>query len=194
MVIPAGILQDPFYDEHRSIAWNLGAIGCVLSHEMTHGFDKEGKEYDPAGFQKRWWTRTDNRNYNLQTKALIELYSKQRISGFPVSGKRTLSENIADLGGMGIALDALHKKLDSIKLTGDERKQMYRDFFTGYATSWRMKDKKKKRIQALIMDRHAPPVLRVNLIVSQFQEWYDAFDVKEGDDLYTPPEKRIRIF
>jgi putative endopeptidase len=105
-----------------------------------------------------------------------------------------LSENIADLGGMGIALDALHSKLDSMKLTGDERKQMYRDFFTGYATSWRLKDKKKKRIQALIMDRHAPPSLRVNLIVSQFQEWYDAFDVQPDDEMYIEPEKRIRIF
>jgi putative endopeptidase len=194
MVIPAGILQDPFYDESRSPAWNLGAIGCVLCHELTHGFDKEGKEYDPQGFQKRWWTSQDNRNYNKQTKALIELYSKQRISGFPVSGRRTLSENIADLGGMGIALDALHQTLDSMKLTGEERKQMYRDFFTGYATSWAMKDKKKKRIQALIMDRHAPPILRVNLIVSQFQEWYDAFDIQTHDEMYIPPEKRITIF
>jgi putative endopeptidase len=194
MVIPAGILQDPFYDESRSIAWNLGAIGCVLCHELTHGFDKEGKEYDPQGFQKRWWKPQDNRKYNEQTQALIELYSKQRISGFPVSGRRTLSENIADLGGMGIALDTLHSKLDSMKLTGDEQKQMYRDFFTGYATSWRMIDKKKKRIQALIMDRHAPPILRVNLIVSQFQEWYDAFDIQDHDEMYIPPEKRIRIF
>jgi putative endopeptidase len=194
MVIPAGILQDPFYDESRSVAWNLGAIGCVLCHELTHGFDKEGKEYNPEGFQKRWWTPQDNRRYNQQTKALIDLYSKQRISGFPVSGRNTLSENIADLGGMGIALDALHSNLDSMKLTGDERKQMYRDFFTGYATSWRMKDKKKKRIQALIMDRHAHPSLRVNLIVSQFQEWYDAFDIQPDDEMYIAPEKRIRIF
>ncbi len=194
IVIPSGILQMPFYDKSRSIAWNYGGLGCILCHEITHGFDKDGKEYDPDGFQKRWWTRTDKRNYNKQTKAIIELYSKQRVSGFPVSGKKTLSENIADIGGMGIALDALHHKLDGMKLTEEERKEAYRDFFTAFAVSWRYIDKPKKRIQALIMDKHSPPFLRVNLVVSQFQEWYDAFDVKPGDKLYLPPEKRIKIF
>jgi putative endopeptidase len=194
MFVPSGILQEPFYNKNRSLAWNYGGLGCVLCHEITHAFDKSGKEYDPDGFQKRWWSRTDNRNYNKQTKALIELYSKQRIYGFPVSGRKTLSENIADIGGMGIALDALGKKLDTLALTGDERRQAYRDFFTSYAVSWRFKDKKKKRLQALIMDKHAPAFLRVNLVVSQFQEWYDAFQIQPGDALYVPPEKRIRIF
>jgi putative endopeptidase len=194
MVIPSGILQFPYYDTKCSFAWNYGGLGCILCHEITHGFDKDGKEYDPQGLQKRWWTRSDNRNYNKQTKSMIELYSKQRFDGFPVSGKRTLSENIADIGGMGIALQALHRTLDTEALTEAQRKQAYRDFFTSYAVSWRFKDKKKKRIQALIIDRHAPPSLRVNLVVSQFQEWYDAFDVKPGDTLYIPPEKRIRIF
>ena len=194
MVIPAGILHDPFYDRKRSDAWNLGGLGCILSHELTHAFDKEGKEYNPEGFQKKWWTPQDNRNYNKQTKALIELYSKQKIYGLSVSGRKTLSENIADIGGMGIALDALHHMLDSQALTGDERKKAYQDFFVSYATSWRLKEKKKKRIQALITDRHAAPILRVNLVVSQFQEWYDAFDIQPGDSLYIPPEKRICIF
>jgi putative endopeptidase len=194
IVIPSGILQMPFFDQSRSIAWNYGGLGCVLCHEICHAFDKEGKEYDPDGFQKRWWTRSDNLNYNKQTKEIIELYGKQRVAGFPVSGKKTLSENIADIGGMGIALDALHHKLDEMKLTGEERNQAFRDFFTSFAVSWRYKDKTKKRIQALIMDRHSPPFLRVNLVVSQFQEWYDAFDVKPGDKLYLAPEKRIRIF
>ena len=173
---------------------NYGGIGCILSHELTHAFDREGKEYDPQGFQKKWWTPQDNRNYNKQTKALIELYSKQKLYGFPVSGYKTLSENIADIGGMGIAIDTLHTILDSQKLTGDERKKAFHDFFTSYAISWRLKEKKKKRIQALITDKHAAPSLRVNLVVSQFQEWYDAFDIKPEDALYLPPEKRIRIF
>jgi len=194
IVIPSGILQFPYYDTKCSDAWNYGGLGCILCHEITHGFDKDGKDYDPDGFQKRWWTRSDNRNYNQQTKSIQKLYSKQRIFGFPVSGKRTLSENIADIGGMGIALDALEKRLNTEKLTEEERRTAYRDFFTSYATSWRYKDKPKKRIQALIVDRHAPPSLRVNLVVSQFQEWYDAFDVKPGDKLYIPPEKRIHIF
>ena len=194
MVIPSGVLQTPFYNKDASIAWNYGGLGCILCHEMTHAFDKEGKEYDPEGFQKKWWAPTDNRKYNQQTKALIDLYGKQHIYGFPVSGRRTLSENIADIGGMGIALDALKEKLNRMKLTEEERKQSYKDFFTSYAISWRVKEKKKKRIQALIMDKHAAPILRVNLVVSQFQEWYDAFDVGVDDKLYIPPEKRIQIF
>ena len=194
IVIPSGICNDPFFNSSRPFAWNYGGLGCILCHEITHAFDKEGKEYDPQGFQKHWWTPTDNRRYNKQSKAVIEFYNKQRVQGFPINGRKTLSENIADIGGMGIALDALKSKLDSMKLTSEERKQAYRDFFTSYAVSWRLKDKKKKRIQSLIMDRHAPAFLRVNLVVSQFQEWYDAFDIKPEDTLYLPPEKRIVIF
>jgi putative endopeptidase len=194
MVIPAGILQYPFYDESCSDAWNLGALGCILCHELTHAFDKEGKEYDPQGYQKKWWSPSDNRNYNKQTKSLVELYSKQKLHGLPVSGKKTLSENIADIGGMGLALDALHSMLDSKALTGEEREKALQEFFVAYATSWRLKDNMKKRIQAVIMDKHAPPNLRVNLVVSQFEEWYTAFSIQEKDSLYIPPEKRIHIF
>ena len=194
IVIPVGTLQEPFFDEKAPLAWNYGGVGCIICHELTHAFDKEGKEYDPNGYQKTWWTSTDNRRYNEQTKALIELYEKQKVNGFPVSGKRTLSENIADIGGMGIALDALKHKLDAIPLTAEERHEAYRDFFTSYAISWRMKENKKKQIQALLMDKHAPPFLRVNLVVSQFQEWYDAFGIQADDKLFIPVEKRIRIF
>ena len=194
MVIPSGILNPPFYDNKKSFAWNYGGIGCIISHEMTHAFDKEGKEFNPKGIQDKWWTASDNRKYNEQTKELIALYDKQKVFGLPVSGKKTLSENIADIGGMSIALDALKKKIESLSLTEDERKTYYKEFFTSYAVSWRVKEKKKKRIQALILDKHAPPSLRVNLIVSQFQEWYDAFDIQPVNKLYRPPEKRIHIF
>jgi putative endopeptidase len=194
MVIPIGILQEPFYNPNRSDAWNLGALGCILCHELTHAFDKEGKEYNPDGYQEKWWTPTDNRNYNKQIQSLIDLYSNQKVYGFPVSGKKTLSENIADIGGMGLALDALHKILDSQAVTEKQKKEAYQEFFIAYATSWRVKEKKKKSLQALIVDKHAPPNLRVNLVVSQFQEWYDAFEIQSKDCLYIPPEKRIRIF
>ena len=194
MVIPSGILNPPFYDMEKSLAWNYGGIGCILAHEMTHAFDKEGKEFNEDGIQQKWWTSNDNRKYNEQTKALINLYDKQRIFGLPVSGTKTLSENIADIGGMSIALDALNQKLDTLRISEEERKEHYRQFFISYAISWRVKEKKKKRIQALILDKHAPPSLRVNLVISQFKEWYHAFDIKETDRLYIPPEKRIHIF
>jgi putative endopeptidase len=194
IVLPAGILQAPFFDESASLGWNYGGIGCIIAHELTHAFDKEGKEYDPDGIQRRWWTAQDNRNYNEKTKALIKLYGSQKVYGFPVSGTRTLSENIADIGGMGIALDALNHVLDGMKLTKEDRMKEYRNFFTSYATSWRVKERKRKQIQSLITDKHAPAFLRVNLVISQFQEWYDAFDIQSDDPLYLPPEKRIQIF
>lgn len=194
IVIPSGILKYPFYDSSTPLGWNYGGIGCVLGHELTHAFDKEGKDYDPKGFLKKWWTLSDNRHYNEITKAIIKLYTKQIINGQHVAGKNTLSENISDIGGMAIALDALNGTLERLCKTAEEKKEAYRQFFMGYATSWRHKDIKKKRMQALFMDKHSPPFLRVNLVVSQFEEWYEAFDIKETDPMYIPPEKRISLF
>jgi putative endopeptidase len=194
LILPYGILHSPFYDSTRSLGWNYGGIGCTVCHELTHAFDEDGKEYGPDGTQNPWWTASDTRNYEKQTHPLVELFDTQKVNGIPVNGKKTLSENLADLGGMGIALDALRHKLDAMKLTQEERNQMYRDFFVSYAVSWRLKERKKKRLQASLVDRHAPPSLRVNLVVSQFQEWYDAFAITPEDALYLPPEKRLRIF
>jgi predicted metalloendopeptidase len=194
IVIPSGILNYPFYDASTPLGWNYGGIGCVLGHELTHAFDNDGKEYDPRGYLEKWWTPTDNRNYNKMTKSLIQLYGKQTINGHHVAGRNTLGENISDIGGMAIALDALKQKLDSLCKTEKEKQEAYRQFFLGFATSWRYKDLKKKRLQALFMDKHAPPSLRVNLVVSQFKEWYSAFEIQETDPLYIPPEKRITLF
>lgn len=194
LILPYGILSPPFYDETKSLGWNYGGIGCVLCHELTHAFDEDGKDYGPDGTQNPWWSSADLRAYTRVTKPLIALFDKQTVNGDHVNGKKTLSENLADLGGMGIALDALRHKLDGMKLTQEERNQQYRDFFTSYAISWRLKERKEKKRIAILVDRHAPPPLRVNLIVSQFQEWYDAFDIGPEAKLYVPPEKRLRIF
>ena len=191
IVIPYGILSFPFFDPKASAAWNYGALGCVLGHEITHAFDQEGKEYDPNGHQNPWWTPKDNRAYNASAKELVALYSKQTIYGIPIQGKKTLSENIADLGGMAIALEALKTYLGKTPLTQKEREQAFREFFVSYATSWRVKERRQSLIQSILISRHAPANLRVNLVVSQFQEWYDAFGITPEDSLYLPPEKRI---
>ena len=112
--------------------------------------------------------------------------------GHPVDGYLTLSENIADLGGLAIALDALHQELDGV--SEEEKKKQLRNFFTAYAVSWRVKERSKKVIQSLFLDVHAPAELRVNFIVAQFNEWYELFGVETGDDLYIPPEERVKIF
>ena len=194
MVIPLGSLYWPFYSSTSKLGWNYGGLGCILAHEMTHAFDKEGKEYDPDGFAKKWWTPSDNRAFTRKTKSLIHLFNQQMILDHPVSGSLTLSENIADLGGMAIALDALRNRLEIEKATPEERKAAYQQFFLSYAVSWRVKEKPEKTVQSLFLDHHAPPKLRVNLIVSQFDEWYDAFEITEKDSMFIPPEKRIRIF
>ena len=194
LIIPAGSLLSPFYDEKKPLGWNYGGLGVIMGHEITHAFDEEGKEYDQDGHRKSWWTSQDKQQYEEKTKDIIHLYSHQRVLGHPVDGKSTLSENIADLGGLAIALDALNLVLEKRRVSLEERKRAYQQFFISYAVSWRIKEKPEKQIQGLLVDRHAPTPLRVNLIVRQFQEWYDAFDIKEKDPMYVDPRKRLKIF
>ena len=199
LIIPGGILQYPFFDssgggQHsgQHLGWNYGGIGATIGHELTHAFDTDGKEFNEKGDSVSWWLPSDNRAYNQITKSLVTLFSKMKYKGHAVSGTLTLSENIADLGGLAIALLALEKVIT--KLSEEEKKQQYIDFFTSYAVSWRIKEKQAASLQGLIMDRHAPAQLRVNLVVAQFEQWYKAFDVKEDDDLYIPLQERIDIF
>jgi putative endopeptidase len=159
---------------------------------MCHGFDEDGKDYDAHGQRKSWWTRKDNLRFNRKKKELIELYSKQKVLGKKVNGKKTLSENIADLGGLGIALHALKEKNGDNPL--EEKLAAYREFFIAFATSWRTKYRHEKLEQSLEIDRHSPAYLRVNLIVSQFDEWYEAFGIEKTAELYRSPDERIRIF
>ncbi len=188
LVVPAGILRPPFFDTARSDAWNLGAIGVAMSHEITHGFDADGRTFDGAGNYVDWWTPSDERTYRAMSRAVVKLFDGQEYMGGHVDGKNTLNENLADLGGMAIALEALKMILPKDPAG---QKAAYVDFFTGFAVSWRQKDRPKKAKQALLLDVHAPPLYRVNLIVKQFEEFYTAFDIKPGMKGYVPPEERI---
>ena len=194
LVIPAGILNYPFYHIDSSDGMNFGGIGATIGHELTHAFDMEGKNYDEFGNKIPWWTSKDNRNYNQKTKAIIALYNKTEYFGKPINGTLTLSENIADLGGLAIALMALKARLEKKNMTDAAYKKELCLFFISYAVSWRVKEKKEKALQSLFTDMHAPPLARVNNIVRQFDDWYECFDVKPGNLLYTAPEERIRIF
>ena len=192
LLIPGGILQFPFFDLNRSLGWNYGGIGCAIGHELTHAFDVEGKDFNEKGDLMPWWLPNDNRAYNKITRSLVELFNSTKYQGHPVNGTLTLSENIADLGGVAISLAALEEQIKSMK--PEEKKQQYIDFFTSYAVSWRIKEKRAASLQGLMMDRHAPAPLRVNLVVAQFQQWYDVFDIKDTDELFIPLEQRITIF
>jgi putative endopeptidase len=190
-VIPAGSFFWPFFSPGRK-GWNYGGLGAVIGHEITHAFDQEGKEYGPSGRQESWWTAADREAYDERTKEIVRLYGQAKVMGRPVNGAATLDENLADLGGLAIALDALHREL--VGVSEEQKRQEIRDFFVAYAVSWRTKEHAERRLQRLILDKHAPIELRVNLVVSQFEEWYEVFGVHTEDTLYIPPEERIRIF
>jgi putative endopeptidase len=191
-ILPAGSIQWPFYKYSKTIGWNYGGLGAVIGHEITHAFDIDGKEFTATGEKKNWWTKKDNYQYKKRTDELITLFDKGKILGHSVDGYLTLSENLADLGGLAIALDALKYELKNA--SEDEKKKQIKDFFISYAVSWRVKEREKKIIQSLFLDVHSPAELRVNYIVSQFDEWYELFGVVTGNSLYIPSEERIRIF
>jgi putative endopeptidase len=191
-VIPAGSLQYPFYSDKSSIGWNYGGLGAVIGHEMIHAFDENGRNYNDHGLFKQWWCPIDNRRYSVIIKKLEELYTNSTIYETHINGDRTVSENLADLGGLSIALGALKDELKGVS----EKKRIdeIRQFFISYAISWRTKEEKKKVLQSLIIDTHSPPEFRVNNIVNQFDEWYEVFNVEVGNKMFVAPEERIRVF
>jgi putative endopeptidase len=194
LILPAGILRWPFFHTAATDGWNFGGLGATIGHEICHAFDAEGKDFDETGNRNPWWSKQESNNYLKKTKALIKLYNDTTYFGHHLNGELTLSENIADLGGLGIALAALKKRLDKENIQGAQRKKQLQDFFISFAVSWRTKEKREKAMQSLFMDVHAPPSARVNNIVCQFDDWYECFDVKPGDILYKDPKQRIHIF
>jgi predicted metalloendopeptidase len=194
LILPAGILRWPFFHPSASDGWNFGGIGATIGHEICHAFDNDGKDYDEFGNKNPWWSKKEQAAYREKTRKIIELYNKSQYFGQHLSGLLTLSENIADLGGVAIALAALKHRLEIRRLSPEVKRKEICDFFKSFAVSWRTKEKKEKALQSLFMDVHAPPSVRVNNIVSQFDDWYECFDIKPGNELYKSPENRIRIF
>lgn len=182
MVIPAAILRAPLYDPTKNAAWNYGAIGATIGHELCHAFDSDGRRYDAVGDLRDWWSPTDDREYRRRASQMVKLFESVPYRGMKVNGELTLIENIADLGGLEFALAGLRAELGSALSVSD-----LREFFRSYAISWRSKDRLRKARQLLETDVHAPPALRVNHIVRQMDAWYEAYD------LPVPPE-RIQFF
>jgi putative endopeptidase len=195
MVFPAGILQPPFFDTAADPAVNYGSVGAVIGHEMTHGFDDEGRKYDGAGVLSDWWTDADAEEFNARAAVLGRQFdSYEPVPGVHLKGDLTMGENIADLGGALVALDGYRHSLGGKParvidgLTGDQR------FFLGYAQSWRQKQTDDSLRQQIVSNPHAPVRYRVNGIVRNMDDWYGAFDVKPGDKLYLAPQDRVRIW
>ncbi len=195
IVFPAAILQPPFFDDEADMAVNFGGIGGVIGHEMTHGFDDEGRQFDGHGVLTDWWTPQDAAKFALQTKRLGGQYDTfEPVPGAHVNGDLTMGENIADLGGLLTALDAYHLSLKGRPapvidgLTGDQR------VFLGWAQVWRSMAKEDDERKRLVSDPHSPPIDRVNGVVYNIDAWYAAFNVKPGDALYVAPDQRVRIW
>ena len=194
IVFPAGILQPPFFDPAADLAVNYGGIGAVIGHEMGHGFDDQGSKSDWRGVQRNWWTDTDRDNFESQADALAEQYSQfEPVPGYFIDGRFTLGENIGDVGGLSLAYRAYRMALNGEEapviegLTGDQR------FFLAWAQVWQRKYREDALIQRLTTDPHSPSEFRVNGVVRNFNEWYEAFNVQADEALYLPPEQRIRI-
>jgi putative endopeptidase len=195
IVFPAAILQPPFFDPDADPAVNYGAIGQVIGHEMTHGFDDQGRKSDGDGVLRDWWTTEDAKRFTARADHLAEQYSAfQPFEGVHINGKLTLGENIADLGGLLVALDAYHASLHGRPapvvdgLSGDQR------FFLGWAQIWAEKMREDAERRQLASDPHSPNDFRVNGVGHNLDAWYSAFDVLPGDKLYLPPDQRVRIW
>ncbi|MCW8311673.1 M13 family metallopeptidase [Sphingobacterium sp. InxBP1] len=195
IVFPAGILQFPFFDANADDAINYGAIGAVIGHEMTHGFDDQGRQYDKAGNLNDWWTAVDAKQFTERANQVAKLYgSFTLLDNQHVNGELTLGENLADIGGLNIAYDAFKltkqgqssDKIDGF--TPDQR------FFLSFAQVWRVKNSDERMRLRLKVDPHSPEQFRVNGPVYNMEAFYKAFDVQPTSKMYVAPEKRILVW
>ena len=195
IVFPAVVLQPPFFDPQADDAVNFGAIGAVIGHEISHGFDDKGSQFDGQGNLRDWWTADDRARFAAKTRALAAQYAAfEPVPGYKVNGELTLGENIADNSGLAIAYKAYRASLGGRVapmidgLSGDQR------FFFGYAQVWRGKSRDEATLQRIKSDPHSPNEFRVNGVVRNNPDFYSTFDVKPGDKLYLPPQERVSIW
>ena len=196
IVFPAAILQFPFFNMDADDAVNYGGIGVVIGHEMTHGFDDQGRQYDQNGNLEDWWTQKDSEEFNRRSAVLADQYDQFGVGdGEHVDGKLTLGENIADLGGVLIAhqayLNSLKGKGAPAPIDGFTAEQR---FFLGFAQIWRGNIRQKELLRRVKEDVHSPAEFRVNGPLPNVQAFYDAFGVKPGEGLYMAPDKRAVIW
>jgi putative endopeptidase len=177
---------------HR-LAWNYGNLGATLGHEITHAFDVEGMKVNQDGLKHTWATKDDQSQYKKKVEKLEKVFKKVRQDGLKLDTPYIISEAIADLGGLSIALHALKKEIDGLGWSNIRKQEEIRWFFIAYAYSWQQKMRPMARVRRVYVDEHPPAWTRVNYIVNQFTEWYEAFGVR-GGSLYLPPEERVQFF
>jgi endothelin-converting enzyme len=195
VVFPAAILQPPFFNMDADDAVNYGAIGAVIGHELTHGFDDQGRKSDGNGTLRDWWTEQDTEEFTERSRMMVEQYNEYTpVDTMRLNGNLTLGENIADLGGLTIAYNAYKMSLKgneapvSDGFTGEQR------FFLGYGQVWRRKDRDEELRNRILTDPHSPSRYRVVGVLSNMPEFYAAFDVQEGDPMYRLEDVRVAIW
>ncbi|TXH44529.1 MAG: M13 family peptidase [Actinobacteria bacterium] len=195
IVFPAAILQPPFFTMAADDAVNYGGIGAVIGHEISHGFDDKGSQYDGEGNLRNWWTEADHAAFSERTAALEAQYAGyEPVAGHPINGELTLGENIADLSGLAVALRAYRASLAGAEapvidgLTGEQR------FFAGWAQVWRAKTRTEEAIRRVATDPHSPPEYRVLGVLVNSDDFVAAFDVQPGDGMWRDPSARVRIW
>ncbi|CAN5170568.1 M13 family metallopeptidase [soil metagenome] len=196
ITFPAAILQPPYFDPNADPAANYGSIGATIGHEIGHGFDDQGRQFDATGKLRDWWTADSAKKFAERTAVLVKQYDGyEPVPGVHIKGQLTLGENIGDLGGLEMAYAAYRRYVAAHGeppvidgLTGDQR------FFIAYGYSWQRKEREGALRQQLLTDPHSPGRQRVNGVVRNVDAWYAAFNVKHGDKLYLPPEQRVHIW
>jgi len=184
ITFPAAILQPPFYSIHQSRSENLGGIGAVIGHEISHAFDSNGAKCDELGNLNNWWTKADERKFNKKVNAMVKQFDGIELPWGTVNGKFTVSENIADNGGMAVTLDIM-SRTEGVS---------FEEYFHNWAKVWCQKAKPEYQKLLLQVDVHGPAYLRCNMPPRNFPEWYETFGVKKSDKMYLAPSKRIIIW
>ncbi|MCB0922635.1 MAG: hypothetical protein KDC08_12590, partial [Actinobacteria bacterium] len=195
IVFPAAILQPPFFTMAADDAVNYGAIGAVIGHEISHGFDDQGCQFDGSGNLRNWWSDSDHEAFSDRTKVLVEQYAAyEPVEGYHLNGELTLGENIADVSGLAVAFRAYQLSLGAEPapvidgLSGEQR------FFVGFTHVWRAKTRPEETIRRVTIDPHSPPEYRVFGTLVNTDAFFDAFDVQPGDGMWRDPVERVRIW
>jgi len=195
IVFPAGILQPPFFDPNADDAVNYGGIGAVIGHEMTHGFDDRGRQYDADGNLKDWWTKSDEEKFNQRAEKIIQQFSNYTpVDTLHMNGKLTEGENIADLGGISISYEAFTNTTQYIKGEKIDGFTPAQRFFLSYANVWRSNSRPQYLTMLIKTNPHSPPKYRVNGPLSNFPPFWKAFNVKVGDPMRSPDDKIVKIW
>lgn len=195
IVFPAGILAFPFFDQNADDAVNYGGIGGVIGHEMTHGFDDQGSKYDADGNLKNWWTEEDTKQFEAKTGVVVDQFNNYTVlDSVHVNGELTLGENLADLGGLAIAYEAFQKTEQAKKGEKIDGFTPNQRFFLSWAQVWRANTRDEELANRIITDPHSPVEWRTNGPLSNMPEFYEAFDIKQGDNMWRPDSIRAQVW